>query len=58
MADAHRGIDDASRLSFVSGSTLEGLADSRSDVDMSLVFQRMGDERALLADDDKRAVWV
>ena len=25
---------------------------------MSLVFQRMGDERALLADDDKRAIWV
>lgn len=38
VADAHRGLDDASLLSFVSGSTVEGLADARSDVDMSVVF--------------------
>jgi hypothetical protein len=38
VADAHRGIGDASLLSFVSGSTVEELADDRSDVDMSVVF--------------------
>ena len=38
VADAHRGIDDVSLLSFVSGSTVENLADACSDVDMSVIF--------------------
>jgi hypothetical protein len=47
VADAHRGFDDGSLLSFVSGSTVEGLADERSDVDMSVVFAALPDEAAL-----------
>jgi hypothetical protein len=47
VADAHRGIDDASLLSFVSGSTVEGLADERSDVDMSVVFAALPAEAVL-----------
>jgi hypothetical protein len=49
VADAHRGIDDASLLSFVSGSTVDDLADTRSDVDMSVVFARLPDEAVLRA---------
>ena len=47
VADAHRGIDDASLFSFVSGSTVEGLADARSDIDMSVVVfaELPGEER-------------
>lgn len=47
VADAHRGIDDASLLAFVSGSTVEGLADARSDVDMSVVFAALPAEAVL-----------
>ncbi len=47
VADAHRGIDDASLLAFVSGSTVEGLADERSDVDMSVVLAVLPDEAVL-----------
>ena len=47
VADAHRGIDDASLLSFVSGSTVENLADARSDIDMSVVFAALPDENVL-----------
>lgn len=47
IADAHRGIDDASLLSFVSGSSVEGLADALSDVDMSVVFATLPDEARL-----------
>jgi hypothetical protein len=47
VADAHRGIDDASLLSFVSGSTVERLADERSDVDMSVVFAALPAEAVL-----------
>ena len=47
VADAHRGIDDASLLSFVSGSTVDNLADARSDVDMSVVFAALPDEPRL-----------
>ena len=54
VADAHRGIDDATLVSFVSGSTVEGLADERSDVDMSLVFATLPDE-AVLRDACRRA---
>jgi hypothetical protein len=49
VADAHRGLDDASLLSFVSGSTVEGLADERSDVYMSVVFATLPSELALRA---------
>ncbi|MBX3606982.1 MAG: hypothetical protein KF788_17015 [Piscinibacter sp.] len=47
VADAHRGLDDASLLAFVSGSTVDGLADERSDVDMSVVFAALPPEEAL-----------
>lgn len=49
VADAHRGIDDVSLLSFVSGSTVEGIADARSDVDMSVVFKVLPPEEVLRA---------
>jgi hypothetical protein len=49
VADAHRGIDDASLLSLVSGSTVDGLADARSDVDMSVVFDALPPESVLRA---------
>ena len=54
VADAHRGIDDASLLALVSGSTVEGLADARSDVDMSVVFAAVPEE-ALLRQACRRA---
>lgn len=47
VTDAHRGIDDTSLLSFVSGSTVEGLADALSDIDMSVVFATLPDEAPL-----------
>ncbi|MBI5719301.1 MAG: hypothetical protein HZC37_16660 [Burkholderiales bacterium] len=47
MADAHRGIDDASLLAFVSGSTVDDLIDELSDVDMSVVFARLPGEAVL-----------
>lgn len=47
VADAHRGIDDTSLLAFVSGSTVDAIADSRSDVDMSVVFAALPDEAVL-----------
>lgn len=47
VADAHRGIDDASLTSFVSGSTVDGWADDRSDVDMSVLFATLPEESVL-----------
>ena len=47
VANAHRGIDDASLMAVVSGSTVEGLADERSDVDMSVVFAALPAEAVL-----------
>jgi hypothetical protein len=47
VADAHRGLDDGSLLSFVSGSTVEDLVDERSDVDMSVVFAALPAEALL-----------
>lgn len=41
VADAHRGLDDSSLLAFVSGSVVDGLADARSDVDMSIVMREL-----------------
>jgi hypothetical protein len=49
VADAHRGIDDASLCSFVSGSTVDDLADARSDIDMSVVFAALPDAAVLRA---------
>ncbi len=47
VADAHRAL--APRFAFVSGSTVDGSADERSDVDMSIVFDALPDEAALRA---------
>lgn len=47
VADAHRGIDDPSLQSFVSGSTVDDAADALSDVDMSVVFDTLPDETRL-----------
>jgi len=47
VADAHRGIDDSSLLAFVSGSVVDGLADDKSDVDMSVVFAELPAEEVL-----------
>lgn len=41
VADAHRGLDDSSLLSFVSGSVVDGWADEQSDVDMSIVLDTL-----------------
>ena len=49
VADAHRGIDDASLLAYVSGSVVEDLADARSDVDLSVVLRALPDEAVLRA---------
>lgn len=47
VAEAHRGIDDASLMSFVSGSTVDNLIDARSDVDMSVVLAALPSEATL-----------
>lgn len=47
VADAHRGIDDASLLSCVPGSTADDLVDEQSDADMSVVFATLPDEQRL-----------
>jgi hypothetical protein len=49
LADAHRGIGDAVLLGFVSGSVVDGLADGLSDIDMSVVFERLPAEAELVA---------
>lgn len=41
VLDAHRGIDDSTLLSFLSGSVVDGLADERSDIDMSVVLEEL-----------------
>lgn len=47
VAEAHRGLDDASLFSFVAGSTVAGLADERSDVDMTVAFEALPSEERL-----------
>jgi hypothetical protein len=47
VADAHRGIDDASLMACVSGSIVDNIADARSDVDMSVVFATPPEEPVL-----------
>jgi hypothetical protein len=50
VADAHRPLAPADELlAFVSGSVVDELADARSDVDMSVVFERVQAERELQA---------
>lgn len=49
VADAHRGIDDASLLALVSGSVVEDIADAKSDIDMSVVFASLPDAARLQA---------
>lgn len=49
VADAHRGLDDSSLLAFVSGSVVDGLADARSDVDMSIVLGELPSQDVLEA---------
>lgn len=49
VADAHAALDDRSLVSFVSGSTVEGIADALSDVDMSVVFESLPSEEILRA---------
>jgi DNA-binding transcriptional regulator YdaS (Cro superfamily) len=49
VAEAHRGLDDGSLIALVSGSTVDGLADERSDVDMSIVWDELPDEAVLRA---------
>ncbi len=49
VADAHRGIDDASLLALVSGSVVEDIADAKSDVDMSVVLARLPNAARLQA---------
>jgi hypothetical protein len=53
VADAHRGLDDASLLSFVSGSTVDNIVDELSDVDMSVVFDALP-SRAVLEEACRR----
>lgn len=47
VADAHRGLDDASLMAIVSGSTVEDIVDERSDIDMCITFAALPDEVAL-----------
>lgn len=47
VADAHRHLGEGTLMSFVSGSTVEDLVDDRSDIDMSVVFERLPPVAAL-----------
>lgn len=47
VADAHAALGGPGLTALLSGSVVEGLADARSDVDMSLVFDALPDEAAL-----------
>ncbi|MBL8342419.1 MAG: hypothetical protein JNL30_13200 [Rubrivivax sp.] len=49
VADAHRGLHDATLLSFISGSTVDDLVDELSDIDMSVVFDALPPVAALRA---------
>jgi hypothetical protein len=48
VADAHRGIDDASLLAFVSGSGIEFASDLKSEVEMSVVFNSLPQQAVLV----------
>jgi hypothetical protein len=49
VAQAHAPLDDGRMLAVLSGSVVEGLADERSDIDMSIVLTRLPDADALQA---------
>lgn len=49
VARAHAALGDAALLAFVSGSTVEGLVDERSDIDMSVVLTQLPARDALQA---------
>ncbi|HSH91032.1 MAG TPA: hypothetical protein VK996_13690 [Ramlibacter sp.] len=48
VADAHAALGDPALLALVSGSVVDGTADERSDVDMSIVLSRLPDVEAPL----------
>ncbi|HVZ44775.1 MAG TPA: hypothetical protein VHA82_13275 [Ramlibacter sp.] len=48
VADAHVALGDPALLALVSGSTVDGTADERSDIDMSIVLSRLPDTEAPL----------
>jgi len=48
VAEAHAALNDAALLALVSGSVVDGTADDRSDVDMSIVLSRLPDTDAPL----------
>jgi hypothetical protein len=48
VADAHAALDDPALLALVSGSVVDGTADERSDVDMSVVLSRWPETEAPL----------
>jgi hypothetical protein len=48
VADAHAAFGDPALLALVSGSVVDGTADDRSDVDMSVVLSRLPDIEAPL----------
>ncbi|MFZ2651398.1 MAG: hypothetical protein WA210_14950 [Burkholderiaceae bacterium] len=60
FADAHRGIDDASLLAYLSSPGADEIADPKSDIDMSIVFQSLPDESVLAAACARvtRAPWI
>jgi|GEM_PF-1882273 len=49
VADAHERLWPGAITAMVFGSTVDGAADSRSDVDMSIVFEQLPAEAALAA---------
>ena len=48
VADAHAALGDPALLALVSGSVVDGMADDRSDVDMSIVLSSLPDTEAPL----------
>ena len=49
VATAHQAIGDDALLAFVSGSVVDDIADAKSDIDMSVVFQQLPTEADLAA---------
>ncbi|HEU5297370.1 MAG TPA: hypothetical protein VFU71_21510 [Burkholderiaceae bacterium] len=49
VADAHEPLLPGAITAMVFGSTIDGPADTRSDVDMSIVFEQLPDEAELVA---------
>src|SRR3954470_16793857 len=48
VADAHAALNDSALLALVSGSVVDGTADGRSDVDMSIVLSQLPETEAPL----------